>query len=137
MLAIEARSVTYRRSGLTLIQHVSLCADRGEFLAILEAPGSGAETLLGLLAGALEPDHGGVLVDGRSQSRAQRGFRHDPRTLASGPDQAETLLAGAEHRAILVLERPTVGLAVDRANDVVRECSALGRRGRGRGRDPL
>ena len=52
MLAIEARSVTYRRSGLTLIQHVSLCADRGEFRrAVLEAPGSGAETLLGLLAG--------------------------------------------------------------------------------------
>ncbi len=124
MLAIEARSVTYRRSGLTLIQHVSLCADRGEFLAVLEAPGSGAETLLGLLAGALEPDHGGVLVDGRSQSRARRGFRDDPRSLASGPDQAGTLLAGAGDRAILVLDRPTGGLPVDRADDLVRECRA-------------
>ena len=85
MLAIEARSVTYRRSGLTLIQHVSLCADRGEFLAVLEAPGSGAETLLALLAGTLEPDHGGVLVDGRSQSRARRGFRDDPRHAGERP----------------------------------------------------
>ena len=55
MVAIEACDVTYRRCGLTLIQRVSLCADRGEVLALLGPPGSGVNTLLLLLAGVL-PD---------------------------------------------------------------------------------
>ena len=75
MVAIEACDVTYRRCGLTLIQRVSLAADRGEVLALLGPPGSGVNTLLLLLAGVLPPDAGRVLVDGIAYRRRRRRLR--------------------------------------------------------------
>jgi ABC-type hemin transport system ATPase subunit len=65
-LALEATAVSYRRCGRTLVQHLSLCVDRGEFLAVVGAAGSGADTLVRLLAGVLAPDRGRILVDGRA-----------------------------------------------------------------------
>jgi ABC-type hemin transport system ATPase subunit len=129
MAAIETQNVTYRRSGLTLVQRVSLCVDRGEFLALLGAPGSGVNTLARLLAGEIDPDAGRVLVDGTCRVSTRTTLRDDPRILAHGPDESETVLARVEERTIDILDRPTAGLAPHDADDLARSCLARARQG--------
>ena len=122
MVAIEACDVTYRRCGLTLIQRVSLCADRGEVLALLGPPGSGVNTLLLLLAGVLPPDAGRVLIDGVADTTLRWDLRPDPRRLAHGPDQAWATLRSPARGGVTLLDRPTAGLSDDEAADLVDEC---------------
>jgi ABC-type multidrug transport system ATPase subunit len=122
VVAVEACDVTYRRCGLTLVQRVSLCADRGEVLALLGSPGSGVNTLLLLLAGVLPPDAGRVLIDGVVPAIPRWDLRPDPRHLAHGPDQARVALAARATGGITLLDRPTVGLDARDAADVLRAC---------------
>ena len=122
MVAIEACDVTYRRCGLTLIQRVSLCADRGEVLALLGPPGSGVNTLLLLLAGVLPPDAGRVLIDGVADTTPRWDLRPDPRRLAHGSDQAWATLRSPGTGGITLLDRPTAGLTDGEAAELVHEC---------------
>jgi putative ABC transport system ATP-binding protein len=46
------------------VDDVSLCVDRGEFLALLGSSGSGKSTLLNLMAGLDRPTAGSILVNG-------------------------------------------------------------------------
>jgi len=117
--AVEACDVTYRRCGLTLVQRVSLCADRGEVLALLGPAGSGVNTLLLLLAGAFSPDAGRVLIDGVATTTPRWDLRPDPRVIAHGPDGAATALASPSG-SIVMLDRPTAGLDDTAAADVLR-----------------
>ncbi len=123
MPALETRNVSYCRSGFALVQRVSLCADRGELLVLVGPPGSGTHTLLRVLAGELTPDAGRVVVDGIGAS----GFgswpqRVDPRAFAHGPDHAAALLADPGDRSVLLLDRPTTGLAPERALELLDRC---------------
>jgi ABC-type hemin transport system ATPase subunit len=104
--ALEARDVSMRRCGRSLVQRVSLTASRGELLALCGPEGSGTRTLLHLLSGHLRPDAGQVRVDGRERGPATP----DPRRLACGPDESAALLARPDPASILLLERPTAGL---------------------------
>ncbi len=61
MPALEARDVSVRRCGRSLLQRASLTVEPGELLVLLGGPGSGTDTLLEVLAGRLEPDAGRVL----------------------------------------------------------------------------
>jgi ABC-type hemin transport system ATPase subunit len=122
VVALEACDVSYRRCGLTLVQRVSLCADRGEVLALLGAPGSGVNTLLLLLAGVLPPDAGRVLIDGVVPTTPRWDLGPDPRRLAHGPDQARVALATHATGGITLLDRPTVGLDAGDATDMLPAC---------------
>jgi ABC-type hemin transport system ATPase subunit len=118
--AVEARDVSMRRCGRSLVQRVSITADRGELLVLCGPEGSGTRTLLHLLSGHLQADAGRVLVDGRERApRRRSGFldsgRPDPRRLAQGPEEASATLVSAGDGSVLLLERPTVGLAADDA----------------------
>jgi ABC-type hemin transport system ATPase subunit len=110
MPALEARDVSMRRCGRSLVQQVSLTADRGELLALCGPEGSGTRTLLHLLSGHLFADAGRVLVDGRERGPRRAPARPDPRRLAFGSEEAEALLADPGHASVLLLERPTAGL---------------------------
>ena len=81
--ALEARDVSVRRCGRSLVQRASVTVGAGEFLVLLGAPGSGTDTLLALLAGDLAPDAGRVLVDGRAPLH-QAGTRSSRTRYARG-----------------------------------------------------
>jgi ABC-type hemin transport system ATPase subunit len=107
--ALEASDVSMRRCGRSLVQRVSLTADRGELLALCGTEGSGTRTLLHLLSGHLLPDAGRVRVDGRERGPRRFPASPDPRALASGPAESTALLAAPGAASILLLERPTAG----------------------------
>lgn len=125
VLALEASGVSYRRCGRTLVQRVSLCVERGEFLAVVGDAGSGADTLVRLLAGDLAPDQGRVLVDGRSRPSPGRD-PSDPRRLSAGRDAMRTTVADAPPRSILVFELAGAAGAAGSAPET--NCSAICRR---------
>jgi ABC-type hemin transport system ATPase subunit len=99
-----------RRCGRSLVQRVSLTAERGELLALCGSEGSGTRTVLHLLSGHLHPDAGRVLVDGRERHPRRLSIRPDPRRLAFGPEESAALLADPGDASVLLLERPTAGL---------------------------
>jgi ABC-type hemin transport system ATPase subunit len=108
--ALEARDVSMRRCGRSLVQRVSLTADRGELLALCGPEGSGTRTLLHLLSGHLVADAGRILVDGRERSPRRAPSWPDPRRLAFGSDEAWALLTAPGDASVLLLERPLAGL---------------------------
>jgi ABC-type hemin transport system ATPase subunit len=104
-----------RRCGRSLVQRVSITADRGELLALCGPKGSGTRTLLHLLSGHLQADAGRVLVDGRARTPRRRADgldarRPDPRRLAGGPEESGALLGSVPDGSVILLERPTSGL---------------------------
>ena len=121
--ALEAQDVSMRRCGRSLVQRVSITADRGELLVLCGPEGSGTRTLLHLLSGHLQSDAGRVLVDGRERTPRRRADfldarRPDPRHLAYGPEESAALLTAPGDQTVILLERPTAGLDVD-------DCDAL------------
>jgi lipopolysaccharide export system ATP-binding protein len=52
--------------GRVLVNHVSIQLDPGEVVGLLGPNGAGKTTTFGLVTGLLRPDHGRVLLDGRS-----------------------------------------------------------------------
>jgi ABC-type hemin transport system ATPase subunit len=131
--ALECRDVSYHRSGRVLVQRVSLYAARGEVLVCAGDPGSGADTLVALLAGAAVPDAGRILVDGRIRRPRTPAAGRDPRVLATGPAAAAALLAEPGDASILLLARPFAPCATDRSHDLL----AAARRRAGTGRAVL
>ena len=66
---IKCENVSVVRGSATILQQVSLYANRGELVAILGPNGAGKSTLLGVLAGDLEPDSGSVHFGNRQISQ--------------------------------------------------------------------
>jgi ABC-2 type transport system ATP-binding protein len=62
LLTLEQAS--RRRAGRPAVQHLSLALDRGQVLGLLGVNGAGKSTTLSMVAGALTPDRGRILLDG-------------------------------------------------------------------------
>lgn len=109
---LETRDVSVRRCGRSLLQRASITVDAGEFLVLLGDHGSGADTLLDVLSGVLEPDAGRVVVgagadaawllarptDGLDDAGA-RAVLTRCRSAAAGGRAVVATLASAEHAA--------------------------------------
>ncbi len=61
---LELEAVEVRYGGLVAVAPLSLTVSAGRMLAVTGPSGAGKTSLLWLMAGALEPDRGTVLVDG-------------------------------------------------------------------------
>jgi multiple sugar transport system ATP-binding protein len=61
---LELREVSKRFAERDAVRDLSLTLDRGEFLSLLGPSGCGKSTTLGMIAGFIRPDAGGILIDG-------------------------------------------------------------------------
>ena len=62
LLSVERISKRFR--GLVAVDSVSFEVTKGEIFAVIGANGAGKTTLFNMIAGALEPDQGGITFDG-------------------------------------------------------------------------
>jgi len=68
-----AKSFPAKGGSRAVLENVSLSVERGEFVAIVGAMGSGKSTFLSLLAGLTTPDAGSIRIDGEPLT----SIRHD------------------------------------------------------------
>jgi ABC-2 type transport system ATP-binding protein len=71
-IAVDLRDVTYLHPGDRGVRQISLTLAGGSVLALLGPNGSGKSTILDLVAGFLEPQHGDVLMLGQRISPSLR-----------------------------------------------------------------
>lgn len=69
MTLLAAEAILVRRADRAILDHVSLGANPGEFIALVGANGAGKSTLLSVLAGLNAPDSGIVALQGMPLSR--------------------------------------------------------------------
>ncbi len=74
-VGIEGREVTKRVGALTILDHVSLRIERGQFVCILGPSGSGKSTLLDAITGLRPATAGTVLYDGMDLVREYEHLR--------------------------------------------------------------
>ena len=76
MPLIEINNVTkqYHKGGETItpLDDVSLDIERGEFISLMGASGTGKSTLLNLVASIDKPDSGSIVIDGNEITRLSR-----------------------------------------------------------------
>ncbi len=102
MACLEARGLSKRLGGRTVVDGVDVRVECGEVVAVLGPNGSGKTTLLQLLAGVLQPDAGEVLIRGLpvSEPRARRLAAYLPQEEPLYPE-----LTGLENIKLLAWMR--------------------------------
>jgi fructose transport system ATP-binding protein len=106
-LVLQARGITKSYGHVQALRSVDLELYAGEVLGLVGDNGAGKSTLIKILSGAVQPDAGEILVDGRPvQLRSPVEARHHGietvyQDLAVVPmmDIAENLFLGREQRA--------------------------------------
>ena len=68
MANLSLEHVTKRYPGVVSVNAIDLSVDHGEFVCLLGPSGCGKTTTLRMIAGFLEPDEGGIRVDGATIS---------------------------------------------------------------------
>jgi simple sugar transport system ATP-binding protein len=101
LVRLDGLTKTWPDNGVTACDGVSLDLVGGEVLALLGENGAGKSTLVGLLSGAIEPDSGRVIFDGRVLGRENRldlGIALVPQHPPYSPDLTlwEHAVLGAE-----------------------------------------
>jgi len=93
---LEARGIDKRFPGVHALDAVSLTVYPGEVLALLGENGAGKSTLMKILAGALQPDAGEILIEGQ------------PVAITS-PRQAQDLGIGIIYQELSLVDSLSVG----------------------------
>lgn len=93
---LEARNLSKRFHGVTAVHDVSFTLRPGEILGYLGPNGSGKTTTIRILTGALEPNSGKVLLDGRDAADLPLDLR---RRLGYVPEEPHLypFLSGREY----------------------------------------
>jgi iron complex transport system ATP-binding protein len=73
MALAEIRNVTLSRGPRTILDNISFEVGASEFVAIIGPNGAGKSTLLNIMAGALTPQSGTVLFDGKPLAAWRKG----------------------------------------------------------------
>jgi rhamnose transport system ATP-binding protein len=73
---IELRGITKTYGGVRALEDVSFAIARGEVHALVGENGAGKSTLVKILTGVVDPDAGGVVVDGEAQRIADPQTAH-------------------------------------------------------------
>lgn len=89
MAFLSLDSVSFARSGRSVLSDLSLGFRRGELVSILGANGAGKTSLLRLMLGLLRPETGRVLLDGQDLRRLSR--QHIARLMAYVPQNPDLL----------------------------------------------
>ncbi len=88
-VSIQGVSKVFRRRGqiVEALRSVDLDVGQGEFVSLLGPSGCGKSTLLRIIGGLIEPDGGGVVIDGRTPQAAREAkqFGLVPQTPALMP----------------------------------------------------
>src|SRR5205807_4932809 len=71
MIVFESVTKVYEPD-VTALREVSFVIDKGEFVFVVGASGSGKSTIVRLLLKELEPTHGRIVVGGRDLTRLRR-----------------------------------------------------------------
>lgn len=64
-MSIKIEDLSFSYTDLSVLKHVNLCIESGEFIGIMGPNGGGKTTLLKLIMGFLEPTRGEVFVNGK------------------------------------------------------------------------
>ncbi|WPB55410.1 ABC transporter ATP-binding protein [Xylophilus sp. GOD-11R] len=119
---LQVRQLTKRFGGLVAVDAVDFAVTRGEILGLIGPNGAGKTTLFSLVAGALPPDAGDILFEGRplagmsSAGICRQGLARTfqiPQTFAS-MTVLETVTTGALLRRSRVDEAREAAAAVAR-----------------------
>lgn len=76
--AIELEDVSVKYSDSFVLKDVSVEIDHGEFLGIIGPNGGGKTTLLKVLLGLLEPDHGKIRIFGKGPKKVDNAMGYVP-----------------------------------------------------------
>jgi iron complex transport system ATP-binding protein len=107
---LEARAVRFRHPGAaaSLFEGLSVSIDPGSFVGLIGPNGSGKTTLLKLLGGILEPDAGGVRLEGRGLAAVPP--RDRARRIALVLPEAPLLFNFSVLEIVLMGRAPHLGL---------------------------
>lgn len=116
---LEARQLVQAYDGRTIVDHADISADAGRITVIIGPNGAGKTTLFNAVAGAEQPDHGHVLLNGSdithldSDARARLGLARtfQQSTVFDSLTVEENLRVGAENRRHSGMLRGLVGLS--------------------------
>ena len=68
MATLEISELTKHYGDATAVDHASFKAEAGEFLSLLGPSGCGKTTVLRMIAGLIEPDHGQIILNGADRT---------------------------------------------------------------------
>lgn len=113
---LELKNIYKWYPGVTALENVSLSLEKGEVHALLGENGAGKSTLIKVLAGAIKPDGGEIIMDGRSYTNitpfiAQRlGIQviYQEFNLVPGLSIAENIFLGCERKKGILLDKKSM-----------------------------
>lgn len=66
---LEVKNITKRYPGVVALDNVSFSVEKGEVLALIGENGAGKSTMIKIIAGAITPDSGTIIIDGKPYDR--------------------------------------------------------------------
>ncbi len=83
---VELTNVSFAYNGLTILRHVNLVIQQGDFMAMIGPNGGGKTTLIKLMLGLLKPTIGTIRILNRPPEKASHHIGYVPQNTHINPD---------------------------------------------------